>query len=258
MLRSTRQAHGPYSFRLITASCAAVLQGECWGSVDGMAQPVHLAAGDCFLLNRGTGITLSTDPSLPPQDSSAVLEAIEREGIAVHNGVLLIGAFFSFPNDHAAMLLDALPSFVNSPHLTRQADIQRWALDQLKSELLEPLPGGMLVANHLLHLMLVQMLRHHLTTLSPPANRMARSAVRSPDLCSNSRDAHRPGAPLVAGRTRSCCRAFSHGLCSAVQGDRRRNTDELSHAMAYADGNEPIARHHRKRRVNRIRAWLRV
>ena len=143
--------------------CAAVLQGECWGSVDGMAQPVHLAAGDCFLLNRGTGITLSTDPSLPPQDSSAVLEAIEREGIAVHNGgeVLLIGAFFSFPNDHAAMLLDALPSFVNSPHLTRQADIQRWALDQLKSELLEPLPGGMLVANHLLHLMLVQMLRHH-------------------------------------------------------------------------------------------------
>lgn len=65
------------------------------------------------------------------------------------------------------MLLDALPSFVNSPHLTRQADIQRWALDQLKSELLEPLPGGMLVANHLLHLMLVQMLRHHLTTLSP-------------------------------------------------------------------------------------------
>ncbi|MDN7907502.1 AraC family transcriptional regulator [Burkholderia diffusa] len=150
--------------------CAAVLQGECWGSVDGMAQPVHLAAGDCFLLNRGTGITLSTDPSLPPQDSSAVLEAIEREGIAIHNGggeVLLIGAFFSFPNDHAAMLLDALPSFVNSPHLTRQADIQRWALDQLKSELLEPLPGGMLVANHLLHLMLVQMLRHHLTTLSP-------------------------------------------------------------------------------------------
>jgi AraC-like DNA-binding protein len=144
---------------------AAVLQGECWGRIDGIVQPVHLEEGDCFLLNRGIGITLSTDPLLPPQDSSAVLEAIERDGVAVHNGggeVLLIGAFFSFPHDHAAMLLDALPGFVSSPRATRQADILRWSLEQLKTELNTPLPGGMLLSNHLLHLMLVQMLRFHL------------------------------------------------------------------------------------------------
>jgi AraC-like DNA-binding protein len=148
---------------------AAVLQGECWGRVDGMAQPVHLQEGDCFLLNRGSGITLSTDPSLPPQDSSAVLEAIEREGVAIHNGggeVLLIGVFFSFPNDHAARLLDGLPRFVSSPRASPQADILRWSLEQLKGELHAPLPGGMLVSNHLLHLMLVQMLRLHLTNSS--------------------------------------------------------------------------------------------
>ncbi|VWB28796.1 AraC family transcriptional regulator [Burkholderia metallica] len=146
---------------------AAVLQGECWGSVDGMAEPVRLEEGDCFLLNRGSGIVLSADPSLPPQDSSAVLEAIERDGIAIHNGggdVLLIGAFFSFPDDHAAMLLDALPPFFSFPRTTRQADILRWLLDQLKSELHASLPGGTLVSNHLLHLMLVQMLRLHLAT----------------------------------------------------------------------------------------------
>ena len=38
----------------------------------------------------------------------------------------------------------------------------RWALDQLTAELRSPQPGGALVSNHLLHLMLVQVLRLHL------------------------------------------------------------------------------------------------
>lgn len=148
---------------------AAVLQGGCWGVVTGMDRPVHLEEGDCFLLNSGYEIVLSSDLSLPPQDSSAIMDAIARDGIAVHNGggeVLLIGGFFTFSSEHAALLLDAFPPFARPPRSSNQADVLRWSLDQLKSELRDPMPGGALVSNHLLHLMLVQVLRLHMTASS--------------------------------------------------------------------------------------------
>ncbi|MFD1559511.1 AraC family transcriptional regulator [Paraburkholderia silviterrae] len=148
---------------------AAVLQGGCWGIVSGMNRPVRLEEGDCFLLNSGYEIVLSSDLSLPPQDSSLIMDGIARDGIAVHNGggeVLLIGGFFTFSSEHAALLLDALPPFANPPRSSNQADVLRWSLDQLRSELRDPMPGGVLVSNHLLHLMLVQVLRLHMSASS--------------------------------------------------------------------------------------------
>lgn len=150
---------------------AAVLRGGCWGIVTGSGRPVRLEQGDCFLLNSGYEIVLSSDLALPPQDSSAILDAIDRDGIAIHNGggeVFMIGGFFTFSSEHAALLLDALPPFANPPRSSKQADVLRWSLDQLKLELQEPMPGGALVSSHLLHLMLVQALRLHMST--SPAN----------------------------------------------------------------------------------------
>ncbi|WP_028206031.1 AraC family transcriptional regulator [Paraburkholderia nodosa] len=148
---------------------AAVLQGGCWGIVTGTDRPIRLEEGDCFLLNSGCEIVLSSDLSLPAQDSSIIMNSIDRDGIAVHNGggdVLLIGGFFTFSSEHAALLLSALPPFAKPPRSSNQAAVLRWSLDQLKSELREGMPGGVLVANHLLHLMLVQMLRLHTTTVT--------------------------------------------------------------------------------------------
>lgn len=146
---------------------AAVLQGGCWAIIDGVDAPIRFEKGDCFLLNRGRRIVLSTDLALEPQDSTAVMEAVAREGIAVHNGggeVLLISGFFGFSDRHAAMPFDALPPLISTPRTSSQAEVLRWSLDQLTSELRDPQPGGALVSNHLMHLMLVQVLRLHLMT----------------------------------------------------------------------------------------------
>ncbi|MGQ7937607.1 AraC family transcriptional regulator [Paraburkholderia sp. D1E] len=165
-------AAGPWSF-LFPAyegiKFAAVLQGACWGVIDGVSRPVRFEKGDCFLLNSGRDIVLSTDLALPPQDSTAIMEAVARDGIAVHNGggeVLLISGFFAFSSNHAAVPFDALPPLINAPQASSQAEVLRWSLDQLTSELRHPQPGGALVSNHLLHLMLVQVLRLHLTASS--------------------------------------------------------------------------------------------
>lgn len=140
----------------------AVLRGSCWGIVEGRDEPLLFEEGDCFLLNNGRRMILASDLSLPPQNSAQILETIDRERLAVHNGggeVFLISGRFDFSGNHAAVLFDALPSLINIPKASSQAEILRWSLDQWAHELRTPQPGGALISMHLAHLMLVQVLR---------------------------------------------------------------------------------------------------
>ena len=45
--------------------CYAVVSGDCWLTVDGVADPVHLVAGDCFVLPTGRAykIRIENSPS---------------------------------------------------------------------------------------------------------------------------------------------------------------------------------------------------
>ncbi|MFT3721071.1 AraC family transcriptional regulator [Pseudorhodoferax sp.] len=147
----------------------AMMRGACWGIADGLEQPVRFEEGDCFLLNGGRRIVLSSDPSLPPQDATCILNAVTHDGVAVHNGggeVFLICGRFDFSGSHAAVLFDALPPIVNIPRASSQAEVLRWSLDQWASELRDPRPGGALMSIHLAHLMLVQVLRLFLAASS--------------------------------------------------------------------------------------------
>ena len=101
--------------------------------------------GDCFLLNSRRSIVLSTNLAIEPQDPTAIMDAVARDGIAVHGGggdVLLISGFFAFSGNHAALPFDALPPLVSVPRASSQAEVLRWSLDQLTAELRDPQPGG--------------------------------------------------------------------------------------------------------------------
>jgi AraC-like DNA-binding protein len=165
-------AAGPWSF-LFPAhegiKFTAVLRGTCWGIAEGRDQPIRFDEGDCFLLNSGRRFVLASDPALPPGDSEAVIEAAARDDIAIHNGggeVFLISGRFAFSSRHAPVLFEALPSIIHVPRASAEAEVLRWSLDQLGSELRHPQPGGTLVSVYLVHLMLVQVLRLHLVSAS--------------------------------------------------------------------------------------------
>ncbi|MCL6692479.1 AraC-type DNA-binding protein [Pseudomonas citronellolis] len=148
----------------------AVLKGTCWGRTAGQEQPMRFAEGDCYLLNSGQRLILSSSPDLAPEDPSDIMEAIAHDGIALHNGggeVFLISVHFDFSNSQAAVLFDALPSLIHVEGGSSQAQVLRWALDQLATELRHQEPGSTLVSTHLAHLMLVQILRLHLANTSP-------------------------------------------------------------------------------------------
>lgn len=107
---------------------------------------------------------MASDLALPPVDAMTVFPPPRRGGVAVCNGggdFFLAGSRFILAGQHADILLGVLPPIV---HIRKEADQAslRWALDRMRQELREPLPGGALVAEHLAHLMLVQALRLYL------------------------------------------------------------------------------------------------
>lgn len=144
--------------------CYAITSGQCWLAVQGVAEPVLLRAGDCFLLPRGWAFSVGSDPDLAPADHRALFPKPINGGVAVINGggaLSMVGGHFILGGDHASLLLGGLPPIV---HLRKEADkaAMRWAMERMRQELREPQPGSYLVAQQLAYTLMVQALRLHL------------------------------------------------------------------------------------------------
>ena len=150
--------------------CYAVVSGACWMRVEGVDAPVRLRAGDCFLLPGGRPFCLTSDLALPPMEADAVYAAARAAGTAVMNGItvwngggdcLIVGSYFALSGAAAGLLLGMLPPIVHITEKTDQAAL-RWSVERMMDELRAQRPGGVLVVEHLAHMMLLQALRLHL------------------------------------------------------------------------------------------------
>ncbi len=144
--------------------CYAVMRGSCWLQVDGVADLVRLAEHDGFMLPNGRSFTLASDLDLPPAAAGEVLASARHGATVVYGGggdALLAGARFEVDARKAQALLGTLAPVV----LFRAAEDQaalRWSMERMMAEVREERPGLSLVAHHLAHLMLLQVLRLHL------------------------------------------------------------------------------------------------
>jgi AraC-like DNA-binding protein len=144
--------------------CQAVVAGECWLAMEGVADPVHVGSGDCFLLPLGRPFRLATDLALPSADATTLFPTTPSGGIVAYNGggdFLSVGGHFALAGSHAGLLLSVLPPIV---HIRREADkaTLHWCLERMRQELREPQPGGFLIAQQLATTLLIQALRLHL------------------------------------------------------------------------------------------------
>jgi AraC-like DNA-binding protein len=144
--------------------CYAILAGQCWLTVEGVADPVLLTAGDCFLLPRGRPFCLATDLSIPPVDFRTLLSALKAcAAVSSYEGAerYIVGGHFLLTGSHADKLLGSLPPIV---HIRKESDkaAMRWSLERMREELRDPQPGGSLIAQQLAYMMLIQALRLHL------------------------------------------------------------------------------------------------
>lgn len=143
--------------------CYAVVSGGCWLAVDGVPEPVRLAAGECFVLPSGRPFRLASDLALPPEDAGAVFPPARAGGVVTYNGgggLFLVGSRFAVSGPHAPLLLGMLPPIVHIRGETDRAAL-RWSVERMMQELREPRPGSALIARHLAQMMLIQALRLH-------------------------------------------------------------------------------------------------
>ncbi|RWA74420.1 AraC family transcriptional regulator [Mesorhizobium sp.] len=150
--------------RNIGIKCYAVVSGQCWLVVEGVPEPVHLTAGDCFLLPGGRPFRMTSDISLTPVGAHTIFPPARAGGVVTYNGggdVFLVGSRFVLSGRHADILLKMMPPII---HIRREEDKSalRWSVERMMQELSEGQPGGFLVAQHLSHMMLVQALRLHM------------------------------------------------------------------------------------------------
>lgn len=142
----------------------ALVSGRCWLSVEGIAEPVRVESGDCFLLPRGRAFSLASDLALTPMDFRAMFQVRPSGGVATWNGggdCFGVGGHFVLASKHADVLLGVLPPIV---HIQKESDkaAMRWSLERMRQEVSEAQPGGFLVGQQLATMMLVQALRLHL------------------------------------------------------------------------------------------------
>lgn len=145
--------------------CGAVVVGECWLSVKGVSDPVHLVAGDSFLLPTGRPFRLASDMSVQPVEGDIVFSAPCKPGITTYNGgggCFLLTSRFALDGDQANVLLRMLPPIVHIADEAGQAALH-WPVERMMRELKDPQPGGFLIVQHLAQMMLIEALRLHLS-----------------------------------------------------------------------------------------------
>ncbi|WP_313458059.1 AraC family transcriptional regulator [Achromobacter sp.] len=161
----------------------AVLKGSCWLLSDGESEPYRFVEGDCFLLKSGRPFVLASDPSISPVNYLDAL-SYDAQGIGqcqAGGDCFLVAVHFSLKGTGADRLFEYLPPVVPVSAALSEASVLRWSLDLLAQELRNSQPGHSLTAEHLAHIMLIQVLRLHLASTKTMNNGWL-SALHDPQL----------------------------------------------------------------------------
>lgn len=163
------RAGGAWAIRFpvpAAAKFAAVLQGACWLTLEGLDwPPIRLETGDVILLNGRHALVMSSELDIEPTPSETVFADVEVDGIAKWNGAdafYNIGGHLELDETCANLLLDALPPLIHLRANAAGAATLQWMLHQLMAEMNTERPGTMLASFQLAQMMLVHILRGHL------------------------------------------------------------------------------------------------
>ncbi len=137
----------------------AAVRGTCWLAVEGAPEPIHLQAGDGYLLTRGQPYTMASDLGLPTEEGAPLFRqqrSLVRYGDS--DDTSLVAGRFTFDELSSELLLEVLPPIV---HLRAEGagSVLQAAIHMLDHETRERRLGASLVTHHVAQIMLVQSLR---------------------------------------------------------------------------------------------------
>jgi len=142
----------------------SLAEGSCWLAGEGLADPVRLEAGDCYLLTDGRPYKIGSDLTVDVVQMRSVEARIV--GRVIHYGddhgtdrVLLIGGRFLLDAANASFLLDTLPPLIHIRAGSEQAAVLGWVLERLVAEQMANGAGATAMLVHLADIVLLQTLR---------------------------------------------------------------------------------------------------
>ncbi|MBZ9939198.1 AraC family transcriptional regulator [Mesorhizobium sp. BR1-1-16] len=141
-------------------------RGACRLALDGTEKPFDLEQGDVFLLTRNAGFTVASDLSLDSQPAHEIFTGARSPIVPVGEGddFLFLGGHLDTDHAGGRLMMESLPDYL---HLTA-AESGTGRLGALIRELVEEAasrtPGADMACSSLAHLLLIQILRRHLSS----------------------------------------------------------------------------------------------
>ncbi|HEY0264250.1 MAG TPA: AraC family transcriptional regulator [Granulicella sp.] len=176
------------------AHFAMLSRGNCWLSVEGIAEPIPLTGGDCFLLAKGTSIVLRDSPRTRPRWSFREIGESANGNVAHYGGggapTTIVCGSLSFDRASLKPITQLLPSLILikadqartlALHITMQA---------LASEMAEQVPGSEVVATRLAEVLFIQVLRAHIASGVEWRNKGWLRAIFDPQMGASLRAIH--------------------------------------------------------------------
>ncbi|MBD7922376.1 AraC family transcriptional regulator [Xanthomonas bonasiae] len=180
MLSARLEARGEWAFRFPAyrhMKFGGLVEGERWVWVDG-GLPVHMKAGDFYLLTNGQPYCIASDPEVPMVDGVAALTPVWVPNGVMHYGEgeprsIAAAGRFVFADDEAAKLMAFLPPLIRIP--ADHPDSAKFSalLHLLVAETETQAPGMSSAASNLAGLVLVYILRAHLRVSDQQPNWLA-------------------------------------------------------------------------------------
>jgi AraC-like DNA-binding protein len=161
-------AGGDWSFQFPKSDgffCIGLVSGACWLSVEDMDEPVLLRAGEFAVLPHGPAFRMASGLGIAPVDIRSMLtEKLNGRVLTWQGGGACLGfsAFFTFASEHANILSEVLPTLIHIRDSEDCAALQ-WYLERMMAVIRNPQPGGVLQGEYLAQMMLIEILRLHMT-----------------------------------------------------------------------------------------------
>lgn len=167
------------------AHFAMLSRGSCWLSVEGVAEPIPLTGGDCFLLAKGTSIVLRDSPRTRPRWSFREIGASANGNVALCGGggapTTIVCGSLSFDRASLKPISQLLPSFILMKADQARTLALHNTVQALAAEMAEQAPGSEVVATRLAEVLFIQVLRAHIA-LGPERSKGWLRAVFDPHL----------------------------------------------------------------------------
>lgn len=148
----------------VSARFGIVAHGQAWLAGAGQAEPLHVEAGDLFIVSGGQRFCLMDAPGRQALPCETVFDG-RRDGVIRFGGdgeeTGIVSGRFVFDAAAGAPLMDMLPPVLHVRLDAERARLLQAALEMIARENAEPALGSRLVVQKLVDVLLIEALRIH-------------------------------------------------------------------------------------------------